>query len=248
MKKLLGFLSVLFYVNITFAYMTENVTGGCAEHPNGILRAVFTLNEHTCASGYYLPANYDSCVACPQNATCAGGTFTFNEHVAQGITYALPITTNVSRGCNMNLSGPKVARFTANEHTCAPGYYLPANTDGCVVCPADSYCPGGTYAFNETTTQGINACATGLYAPTGMWEPAQCGRILHVGTEVVYLRATKKTTHAVHFDFNNDNVADYFANMTTADVPMHAGTTRKLKVQFGGQTYSVYDDTMTVPE
>ena len=122
------------------------------------------------------------------------------------------------------------------------------NTDGCVVCPENSYCVGGTYTFNETMTQGIVACASGLYAPVGMWETAQCGRILHIGENVVYLRATKKTSPALHVDVDLDGIADYFGNVTTADVPMHAGNVHSLKVSKDGIVYSIYDDTITVPE
>lgn len=41
----------------------------------------------------------------------------------------------------------------------------------------------------------------------------------------------------MHIDVDNDGIADFFGNMTIADGPMHAG-----------QIYSVYDDTVTVPE
>ena len=244
MKKLLGFLLVLFYANFAFAYITENITGGCIERPNGI-RAVFTPNEHNCAPGYYLPANYDGCVPCPQNATCMGGTFQFNERVASGITYAQPITTNVSRGCNINLSGSKVARFTINEYDCAAGYYVPANNDGCMPCPADSYCPGGTYTFNKTETQGINTCANGLHTPAGMWESDQCGRILHIGENVIYMRSTRKTIPSFNIKVGNDI---FYGNMTTADVPMNATATQKLKVKLGDTIYSVYDDSINPGE
>lgn len=243
MKKLLGFLLALFYANLAFAYVTENITGGCMERPNGI-QAVFTPNEHNCVPGYYLPANYDGCVPCPQNATCMGGTFQFNERVASGITYAQPITTNVSRGCNINLYGLVVARFTVNEYDCAAGYYVPANNDGCVPCPVDSYCPGGHYVFNETLDQGIIPCATGLYAPTGMWDATQCGRILHIGDASLYLHSIKKTSPAIHIKIGQDI---FYGNMTTADVPMHTGTTQKLKVKINDVIYSVYDDTVSLP-
>ena len=244
MKKLLGFLLALFYANTAFAYVTENITGGCIERPNGI-QAVFTPNEHNCAAGYYLPANYDGCVACPANATCNGGTFQFNERLASGITYAQPITTNVSRGCNVNLSGSKVARFTINEYDCAAGYYVPANNDGCVPCPADSYCPGGTYTFNETLSQGATACANGLHTPAGMWESAQCGRILHIGENVIYMRSTRKTIPSFNIKVGNDI---FYGNMTTADVPMSATATQKLKVKLGDTIYSVYDDSINPGE
>ena len=75
-------------------------------------------------------------------------------------------------------------------------------------------------------------------------ESAQCGRILHVGDEVVYLRSTKKTTPSVNVDLDHDGVADYFGNMTTLDVPMSRETPRKLKVRMNGTVYSIYDDSV----
>jgi uncharacterized repeat protein (TIGR02543 family) len=130
------------------------------------------------------------------------------------------------------------------SYTCNAGYYLPMNANACTICPANSYCAGGTYEFSSTVPQGVVSCATGLLSPTGMWEVAQCGRRLHFGDNVIYLRATKKTVHAMNFDLDHDGVADYFANMTTIDTPAHAGTNRRLKVYFGGQVYFVYDDTV----
>ncbi|MBO7509525.1 MAG: hypothetical protein J6T57_04600 [Alphaproteobacteria bacterium] len=154
----------------------------------------------------------------------------------------------MNSACADNISPKYVAIYERSTYTCNPGYYLPVNTDGCVVCPENSYCVGGTYTFNETMTQGIVACASGLYAPVGMWETAQCGRILHIGENVVYLRATKKTSPALHVDVDLDGIADYFGNVTTADVPMHAGNVHSLKVSKDGIVYSIYDDTITVPE
>ena len=130
---------------------------------------------------------------------------------------------------------------------CGSGEYLPQHWYQCEKCPNNNYCSGGTYTYNGSD-QGLTACASGLYSPTGMWESAQCGRILHIGDEVVYLRQTKKTTPALHIDIDNDGIADFFGNVTTADVPMHAGSERKLKIQHTGITYSVYDDTVDVGE
>ena len=236
---------------IVYDQMTQNISYGCAaDFPlGGFSVAIFEPNQHTCSVGYYMPAGYDGCLACPSDATCAGGTFAFNETMSQGIVYE-KMTQNIPQGCavDLPLGGFSVAIFEPTVYTCNPGYYLPANTDGCVICPANSYCPGGAYTFNENDIQGITACATGLYAPMGMWQVDQCGHILHIGEEIVYLRTTKKTLHALHIDVDHDGIADYFGNMTTADVPMHAGTTQKLKVQFAGQTYSVYDDTVNPDE
>lgn len=135
------------------------------------------------------------------------------------------------------------------EHNCNTGEYLPQHWFQCEKCPENHYCPsGGTYSYSETNSNGATQCPNNLYSPTGMWESAQCGRILHIGDNVVYLRSVKKTTPALHVDIDNDGVADFFGNVTTLDVPMHTGTDRKLKLQYNGVTYSVYDDTVDVGE
>ena len=75
----------------------------------------------------------------------------------------------------------------------------------------------------------------------GMSSVEQCGRILHIGDNVVYLRSVKKTTPALHVKVD-DTI--FYGNMTTSDVVMNSGTDKKLKLQYDGQTYSVYDDTV----
>jgi len=232
-------------VNIAYGVIyTENVSNGCVYSAN--IDALFEPNTHICSAGYYLPANTDGCVVCPSGATCGGGTYNFNENRSQGISYAKQMNADIVHGCDAGVSGVWTALFEPNQHNCAQGSYLPANTDGCRLCPADSYCVGGTYTFNETLTQGIVSCASGLYSPSGMWEAAQCGRILHVGDGFVYLRATKKTSPALHLDLDHDGVADYFGNMTTLDVPMSRETQRKLKVRYNNTTYSIYDDSVSL--
>ena len=231
----------------------SNVPNGCSGSLNTdtLLLATFTPSQYQCNTGYYLPANTDHCVICPDVYYCSGGTFTFNEEIDQGKTL---ITGDISNGCKedftraINNSAEITATFTPNVHNCNPGYYLPANTDGCVICPENSYCVGGTYNFDETTSHGITACAAGLHAPVGMWEPEQCGKILHLDNEVVYLRQTKKTSPALHVDMDHDGIADFFANVTTADVPMHAGSQHSLRLKYNDVIYSIYDDTVSVNE
>ncbi len=139
-----------------------------------------------------------------------------------------------------------VTKYTVTYCSAVPNrrmYYRDAQP-----CPAGSYCPGfttmplcssGTYE----DTIGLNTCPAGLYSPAGMSNANQCGHILHVGDATLYLHGVKKTTPAMHVRVGNDI---FYGNMTTADVPMHAGTTQKLKVKYGGVTYSIYDDTVNV--
>ena len=132
-----------------------------------------------------------------------------------------------------------------SDVVCAAGTYLPANSDTCATCLINSYCEGGTYILESNVPQGIVSCASGLFAPTGMWESAQCGRKLHIGNDVIYLRQTRQTEHTLNIEIGNTL---WYGNMTTADVPMNVNTDRSLHVKFDNTTYSVYDDTVTVPE
>lgn len=164
--------------------------------------------------------------------------FSLHDVYATGL-----ITDDDLDGCNI-LYRHLVAVYTPNVHTCSPGYYMPANTDGCVICPTNSYCSGGTFTFNETVTQGIDVCPVGTVAPTGMWELSQCGRTLHVGGNTIYLRRSNRTTPSLHFDMDGDGVADLYANVTTDDTVMNRNSSQKLKLQVGNTTYSVCDDTI----
>jgi hypothetical protein len=149
--------------------LISNVPNGCSNslRSHTYLRATFTRNQYQCNPGYYLPANTDHCVVCPQYYDCAGGTFTFNEYADQGNKLKTQITTNISNGCRkgftraVNNSANIKAMFVPNVHTCSFGYYLPANVDGCTACPEHTICSGGTYTFNETISQGITGCDNG---------------------------------------------------------------------------------------
>ena len=136
-----------------FAYYTETIPNQCGIVSHN-MDAIWTANEHTCNAGQFLPANTDNCVTCPTGATCAGGTFAFNETESQGINIGT-VTNDFTKMCADNVPNAWIAVFMPNQHTCGAGYYLPANVDSCTACPANSYCPGGTYTFNENADQGV---------------------------------------------------------------------------------------------
>ena len=145
---------------------TENTPNACNTSTN-LLYAIFEPIFGYCASGYYLPANHNDCVACPNDSVCVGGKFPFNQSVSQGIEYANPITTNINYGCAQNITNTLYAILEPNQYNCPAGQYLPAGVDTCTQCPANSYCVGGTYTFSETVSQGIVACDNGYHSPAG---------------------------------------------------------------------------------
>ncbi len=118
--------------------------------------------------------------------------------------------------------------------TCGGGQYVPSAGDGCVNVGVGYWGVGGTVAQNATLAR--NACASGLTTigfGLGANEAGDCGRVLNVGDEKIYLRSTKKTTPSLNISINGDV---FYGNMSTTD----GGSS--LRINSGGTVYSVYDD------
>ena len=259
MKCLFTFLTLIFVTqNLWADYIIQNISDSCEgrnliidnnNHSN--VFAFFIPSEYTCANGEFLPANIDECRACPLGRTCTGGTFYFDENVSQGISVDQRFTESQNNSCvkdliNINTNNHSVlfARFTPNQYTCSAGYYLPANAIACVQCPANSFCAGGTFTYNETTDQGIVACSSGTFAPSGS---AVCyPHILHVGDSNVYLKSTKQTTPSLNIKIGNDV---FYANMTTVRTRMSKDSSHYLHVKTADNVhYYVCDDTTYTAE
>ena len=257
MNKLIVFLVLVFVSQIALAdLITQNISNGCYDdtieiaNNNADLFAIFTPNSHTCASGYFLPANMDECYACGPGQTCVGGTYSFNENISQGIERSTtpPFAQSVQNGCvadfidiDNNNDTEVYAIFTPNSHTCTAGQYLPAGIDACTQCPANSYCGGGTFTFNETTDQGIESCGNGYFSPSGSSSSNNCyPHVMHIGNDNIYLKSTKLTTPSLNVQVGNDI---FYANMTTTRIPMNKDTTRYLHAQWGNNDYYICDDT-----
>ncbi len=233
-----------------FAFITQSVFADfmCNTNVDGYY-ALYEIDSYTCNYGQYLPANTLGCVSCPTGFTCPGETFNFNEDEFQGIDFDVNniSTTTMNNICANNFPGDLFALYEPNQHTCAQGYYLPANTDECTKCLNDNYCAGGTYTFNKTTAQGITQCPSAHpFAPAGIWLLSQCGRKLHVGDEIMYLhqQPANPTEHRLYVRVN-DTV--YSVNLTqkqngTDDIKMSAGANRSLHIMFNDIEYLAHDD------
>ena len=241
MHKLFASLLFIFITQIAFA---DDIV--CDINYNEYF-AFYKINEYECAPGYFLPANTLGCRPCPNGFTCPGGIFEFNPDEYQGLYLTGAITQTINNVCAVNLPQRIDAVYTPNAHECSRGYYMPANTDGCVVCPENNYCPGGIYTFNETITQGITACPDGMFAPVGMWNESQCGRRLHIDDDVLYLHKSPAmpNEHRLYARIGNDI---YSANATPvsekSDLKMSANSERTLHVKIDGIEYLIHDDSV----
>ncbi len=237
------------------SYMFNATFGNCTRLtsiPAGLFSGIttsaaymfrYTFSNCTNITGYIPPSAFAGLVANNSQMETGMWTNTFNN--ANLATSCPAGTVQFITGYENSWDG-RVSCVDENL-VCGAGEYLPQHWFQCEKCPENNYCAGGTYAYSETTASGATSCTSGLYSPAGMWESAQCGRILHIGDAAVYLRSVKKTTPSLNIDIDNDGTPDFFGNMTTSDVVMSNGTTRKLKLQYGGNTYSVYDDSVNIP-
>ena len=159
-----------------------------------------------CGAGEYSPGgDVTSCTACLDNYTTTGDALTDHDSASD---------------CKI---------------TCSGGEYVPTAGDGCVNVGAGYWGAGGT--VSQTSTLGRNECESGLTTigfGAGADEAGDCGRVLNVGDEKIYLRSTKKTTPSLNISINGDV---FYGNMSTA-------TRGALRINSGGTTYSVYDDSM----
>ena len=102
-----------------------------------------------CSPGRYLPAASSTCQQCPIGSYCSGGTFDLNNNDDQGIT-----------ACPTGYTSTTYAAYVSEcQITCSAGEYLTAGASACTQCPANSYCPGGTFGYNASEAQGITGCS-----------------------------------------------------------------------------------------
>ena len=184
-------------------------TTGCQVTASGAsTKTLACTGTSVCATNTYSSAKASACTAC---ATAQGYTNSGNTAAAH-------------------------AELASCKATCSGGQYVATAGAGCVNVGTGYYGPGGTIGQNGTL--GRNQCPVGLTTigyGAGADEAGDCGRVMHMGENKLYLRSTKKTTPSLNVKVGDTT---YYGNMTS-------GTTKgKLRVKSGATTYSVHDDSM----
>ena len=186
-----------------------------------------------CPKGTYSPASdvavhygeTSRCNTCPDN--------TYSEGAASECTACLK---------NYTTYGEKTSA-SACRIMCAGGYYIatPNATECSQVGP-------GYWSEQNYTSQGSsglrNACPAGLTTigfGFGADEAADCGKVLNISGNKLYLRSDKKTDIALNMKIDGTT---YYGNMTTDDKNMTFDVDKKLKINVDGLVYSIYDDSV----
>ena len=137
-----------------------------------------------------------------------------------------------------------IAEYEPTSRNCDAGYYLPKESDTCELCLENHYCGGGQYTYSETIAQGISDCPEGLVSPSGTAQVGLCGKIMHVGDDIMYLTSIKQTTPALNVRID-DTV--YYAKMTplsNGEKPINKNTEHSLHTVVDGVEYTIYDNTV----
>ena len=204
-----------------------------------------------------------SCTACPTAKTYASavksygywnngknGDHTISDGCYATMTGTLSNGSLTEHGCYLGTDGDygnaggKSCYVHQDNLKCNAGYYASTLSNGYVwnntrAGLLSNTCVGvgaGYYSAANILTR--NQCPTGLTTigyGAGADEAGDCGRVMHMGEDKLYLRSTKKTTPSLNVKVGDTT---YYGNMTS-------GTTKgKLRVKSGTTTYSVHDDSM----
>ena len=203
------------------------------------------------------------CTACPTAKTYASavksygywnngkdGDHTISDGCYATMTGTLSNGSLTEHGCYLGTDGDygnaggKRCYVHQDNLKCNAGYYASTLSNGYVWNDTragllSNTCVGvgaGYYSAANILTR--NQCPTGLTTigyGAGADEVGDCGRVMHMGEDKLYLRSTKKTTPSLNVKVGDTT---YYGNMTS-------GTTKgKLRVKSGTTTYSVHDDSM----
>ena len=180
----------------------------------------------SCDAKYYLKTATDT------NCTGAGTGY---WSAAGELTRTRCPTNYRSGGAASSQSGCKTK--------CADGAYVATAKAACVNVGSGYYAATHTVAYGKTSSVR-GQCADGLTTigyGAGANEEGDCGRVLNVDGEKLYLRSTKKTEHALHVRVGEDV---FYGNMDTSSKVISEGATNKLRIRYNDTVYYVHDDSV----
>ena len=142
--------------------------------------------------------------------------------------------------------------------TCGAGRAVQTASAMCTAVGITHWAPGGTVSQGSTSGNigtcgqmtGIDGVAKQLKTTgdgVGADEAGDCGLALHVGTDVLRLRSSKKTTPSLNFNYTGTSGADLFLNLSTNASPLPT-TNQNFKMNYSGSTYYACDDTTCVED
>ena len=132
--------------------------------------------------------------------------------------------------------------------------YVATAGAACENVGAGYYAPGGEVPYGSISDNRgqCPASLTTIGYGYGANEADDCGRKLHAGDGVVYLRSAKKNPDElalnVRLNITNDNGGSeervFFGNMTTEEKFMSDGVAKALKINVDDTVYYVHDDSV----
>ena len=165
--------------------------------------------------------------ACTGTSVCADGTY--SDKKASSCTAC----TTAKGYTNSGTTAASHAGAASCKVTCGAGQYVASAGAGCANVTAGFWGAGGT--VSQTATLARTACDSGLTTigyGTGANEAADCGRKLHAGDNVIYLRSAERTSPSLRVKVGDKT---FFGALSTA-------LSGALKVKNGSTTYSVVND------
>ena len=211
-----------------------STTGATAQTPCAAGTYTASTGQTKCtdaAAGTYTTG----CQITSNNTACTG-TAVCATNKYSNARASVCIACNTADGYgNSGTTAASHAGRASCKVTCGGGEYVPTAGGGCVNVGVGYWGAGGT--VSETSTLARSQCESGLTtigSGAGADEAGDCGRVLNVNGEKIYLRSTKKTTPSLNVSINGDV---FYGNMGASSIGA-------LKLKSNGTTYSVYDDSM----
>ena len=210
-------------------------------------------NVKSCVSGYATAdtttkTDHDASTDC--KISCGAGTRVVSANAActtpSGNWYvgAHSVAQGSTSSVNSCLTNYTITGTAATNHDTASDCKISCGGGEYIATANDTSCEdvgAGYWAAASTVSQGSagvrNACDAGLTtigSGAGADEAGDCGRVLNVNGEKIYLRSDKKTTPSLNVSISGKT---FYGNMGTS-------TVGSLKIKSSGTTYSVYDDSM----